>query len=171
MGMFSTEGETRRKPGAGSEPKEPRFSVVAGGMRVTGEVVSDSVIKIEGTVEGNLRAEGQVLVAKGGLVLGDIFTGEAIVGGEVRGSIHAFNRVEVQAGSVVNGDITAPQIMIHEGGEINGVVQTRRPEAADTGPEIALEPPGDLSPGETAEHEIPDYQPVGASAGPRSRWR
>src|SRR5262245_41833629 len=169
MGMFSaTEGEGRRKVGGTQDSREPRFSVLAGGMRVTGELISDSVIKIEGTVEGNVKAEAQVLVSKGGLVIGDIGTGEAIVGGEVRGSIVATNRIEVQSHAIVNGDITAPQIVVHEGGEINGLVRTKRPESPEV-PDIRLEA-ADSENSEAAGRSEP-LHPVGASEGQRPGWR
>jgi len=168
MGMFSdADGGSRRKTAVGGDPREPRFSVVAGGMQVAGEITSDSVVKIEGTVEGNVRAEGQVLVAKGGLVIGDIVTGEAIIGGEVRGSVVAENRVEIQPGSVVNGDITAPQLAIHEGGEVNGLVRTRRPAVSPGGDADRAGAGGATGPSTT---EIPDFHPVGASAGGPARW-
>jgi len=91
--------------------------------------VTDGVVKIEGTVVGTVRAEQQVLVAKGGLVEGDIHTREAVLGGEVRGAILAHERVEVQATSVVHGDIGTQRIMVHEGGEVNGHVKMGDPRA------------------------------------------
>jgi cytoskeletal protein CcmA (bactofilin family) len=99
-------------------------------MRVEGELVTDGVVKIEGTVVGTVRAEQQVLVAKGGMVEGDIHTREAVLGGEVRGAILAHERVEVQATSVVHGDIATQRIVVHEGGEVNGHVRMGDPRVA-----------------------------------------
>jgi len=73
----------------------------------------------------------QVLVAKGGTVEGDVMAREAIIGGEVRGSIHAEERVEIQTASVVHGDIATRRLLVHEGGEINGVIRMGE-GAADT---------------------------------------
>ena len=101
-------------------------------MRVEGELITDGVVKIEGIVVGTVRAEQQVLVAKGGTVDGDIHTQEAILGGEVRGAIYAAQRVEVQATSVVQGDIATQRIVVHEGGEVNGRVKMGEPEAPDS---------------------------------------
>jgi cytoskeletal protein CcmA (bactofilin family) len=64
-----------------------------------------------------------VLVAKGGLVEGDIQTREAIVGGEVRGGITATQRIEIQPASVVHGDLSTPMLLVQEGGEVNGVLR------------------------------------------------
>ena len=77
------------------------------------------------------RAAGrQVLVAKGGEVEGDVVTREAIIGGEVRGTVVAEERVEIQATSVVHGDIASRRLLVHEGGEINGVVRMGEEAAA-----------------------------------------
>ncbi len=113
--------------------KEPGLSIVAVGMRVVGELDTNGVVKVEGTVQGSIRAERQVLVAKGGLVEGDIFTREALIGGEVKGGIFADERVEVQASSAIEGDITTQRIVVQEGGEVNGRVQMANPEALTRG--------------------------------------
>src|SRR5207245_2849712 len=85
---------------------EASLSIIGTGLRVEGDLSSDGVVKVEGTVVGTVRATRQVLVAKGGVVEGDIVTDEAIIGGEVRGGIGARERGELQATSVVHGDIT-----------------------------------------------------------------
>jgi len=132
MAMFSSGAgddsrPTQQRTALGS--KEPGLSIVAVGMRVSGELDTNGVVKVEGTVVGCVRAERQVLVAKGGLVDGDILTREAIIGGEVRGAIYADERVEVQASSTINGDITTQRIVVQEGGEVNGRIQMTNPEA------------------------------------------
>jgi cytoskeletal protein CcmA (bactofilin family) len=132
MAMFSTGADdTPKAPTqrSGGTAKEPGLSIVAVGMRITGELDTNGVVKVEGTIVGCVRAERQVLVAKGGLVDGDILTREAIIGGEVRGAIYADERVEVQANSTINGDITTQRIVVQEGGEVNGRVQMTNPDA------------------------------------------
>ena len=117
---------TGRSPG-----KEAVLSVIAPGTRITGEVVSDGIVKVEGVVVGSVRADRQVLVAKGGVIQGDVFTRDAIVGGEIHGSILADDRVEVQSTSIIQGDITTLRIVIHEGGEVNGHVRMGNPQALE----------------------------------------
>lgn len=116
MAMFPERGRA-------SAEVDAALSIVATGMQVVGDIIADGIVKIEGSVRGNLQVGRQVLVAKGGLVEGDINTREAIIGGEVRGAIVATERVEIQPTSVVHGDITTPMLLIHEGGEVNGVVR------------------------------------------------
>ena len=109
--------------GHGAPESESALSIIGSGMRVVGDITADGVVKIEGTVIGTVRAGRQVLVAKGGEVEGDVITREAIIGGEVRGTVVAAERVEIQTASVVHGDITSKRLLVHEGGEINGVIR------------------------------------------------
>jgi cytoskeletal protein CcmA (bactofilin family) len=128
MAMFSEKGN-------GGPEQEAGLSIIGAGMRVVGDITADGVVKIEGTVVGTVRAGRQVLVGKGGEVEGDVFSREAIIGGEVRGSVRADERVEIQASCVVHGDIAAKRLLVQEGGEINGVVRMgdnqAEPEAAE----------------------------------------
>lgn len=117
------------REGARSTARETALSVVAAGTRIVGELHSDGIVKVEGTVVGSVRADRQVLVAKGGRIEGDVFTREAVVGGEIRGAILADERVEVQASSIIEGDITTQRILVHEGGEVNGHVRMGNPQA------------------------------------------
>src|SRR2546425_10226341 len=93
------------KQHAGPE-SEAGLSIIGTGMRVEGDVSADGVVKVEGSIVGTIRAARQVLVAKGGVVEGDILTREAIGGGEGRGGVPRTGRVEVQAPSVGHGGIT-----------------------------------------------------------------
>jgi cytoskeletal protein CcmA (bactofilin family) len=124
---------------------ESGLSIIGTGMRVVGDITADGVVKVEGTVVGTIRAGRQVLVAKGGVVEGDVIAREAIVGGEVRGSIDASERLELQATSVVHGDIATRRLLVQEGGEVNGVVRMGEGtggEASTTGDRQARVPTG-----------------------------
>lgn len=95
-------------PGRGGQEGTLDVSVIGAGMRVVGRVHSSSVVKVAGTVLGNVSADGQVLVAKGGWVEGDVYVREVVLDGEVRGSVTVEERVEIQESAVIHGDITKP---------------------------------------------------------------
>ncbi|HXE58812.1 MAG TPA: polymer-forming cytoskeletal protein [Gemmatimonadales bacterium] len=142
MAIFSApagNGKSHEAP-ATRRGEQPSLSIIATGMRVTGEIESDGIVKLEGVVKGRIRAAQQVLIAKGGVIEGDIQTREAVIGGEVRGTIQAEERVEIQSTARVDGDIVTRRIAVVEGGQVNGEI--RMGETAlrvETG-EAALEP-------------------------------
>ena len=116
------------------------LTIVASGTRFVGDLESDGVVKIEGEIAGTVRAERQVLVARGGVVRGDIITTDAVLGGEVHGGVTAAGRVEVQPGAAVHGDIATERLIVQEGGEVNGLVKmaaeppVSQPEGQDSTP-------------------------------------
>jgi len=126
MGIFGSSAKAAsEKPagqGKGSSPATT-LSIVGTGMTVRGDLETDGVVKVEGTVDGHVKAGSQVLVAKGGVVHGDIETTEAVVGGAVKGAIRAKERVEVQAGASVEGDVTTRRIAVAEGATLNGQIR------------------------------------------------
>ena len=124
MSVFST---SRRAPAEGAPA--PQLSILAHGLHITGEIESDGIVTIEGRLDGVIRGSPQVVVAPGGVVAGNVFAYEVIVGGRVEGDIAATKRVELQAGGVVRGDITAPSIVVDEGGEVNGQFRMQQPSA------------------------------------------
>jgi len=99
------------------------LSIIAAGTRIDGDIETDGVIRIEGTVEGSIRAGRQVLVGRQGMIMGDIVTREAVIGGRVEGTISATERLEVQSTSLIVGDIITRSIAVVEGGKINGTVR------------------------------------------------
>jgi cytoskeletal protein CcmA (bactofilin family) len=100
------------------------ISIIGPGMRVIGDCETDGTLRIEGTVEGTVRAGKAVVIGKDGTVKGDVITQDAIVGGRVTGAVVAESRLELQATCAVDGEIRARRIKLDEGGRINGTIVT-----------------------------------------------
>ncbi len=139
--------------------RDADLTIIAAATRVVGELATDGVLKVEGTVVGSIRAEQQLLITRGGVIEGDVYTREAIVGGRVVGSVYADERVEVQASSVVHGDIVTKRLVVQEGGEVNGHVRMEEPNALERGASVAgprtAEPGASAEPAEAAESASP----------------
>lgn len=108
------------------------LSIVAKDMTITGDLETEGVVKVEGRVNGSIRAASQVLVSPGAIVQGDLHTREAVIAGEVHGAIHASERVELQASAAVVGDVLTPRIAILEGGRLSGEVKMEINSLADS---------------------------------------
>ena len=97
-------------------------------MRVLGDVHCAGVVRVAGTVVGNVSADSQVLVEQGGRVEGAVQAAEAVLNGDVIGPIVA-DRVEIQASAVIRGEITTSCFMIHEGAVLD--VDVTKPVPAE----------------------------------------
>jgi len=112
-----------RDRGVKPSPPEQVISIIGPGMRVVGDCDADGAIRVEGTVQGNIRAGKAVVVGKGGVVDGDIFTQDAVIAGTVKGVLRVESRLEIQATSRIEGEIIAPRMQLEEGAMLNGTVQ------------------------------------------------
>lgn len=133
MGIFGSKaaGDAGATPDRRASSTVGGLSIIGAGMTVRGDIETAGVVKVEGTVEGHVQAKHQVLVAKGGLVHGNIETREAVIGGIVNGGIRAVERVEIQPGAAVHGDITTRRIAVAEGGSLNGQIRMGEQPAPD----------------------------------------
>lgn len=111
------------REGRGGSKAGDVVSIVGPAMRVDGDCTTEGTLRVEGRVEGSVRAEKAVVVGSDGIVVGDIETQDAVVSGRVEGSIVAKSRVELQAGSHVEGDIRSRRVKLEEGGFVEGRIQ------------------------------------------------
>lgn len=116
---------------------ETVISIIGPGMRITGDCESTDTIRVEGVVEGSVRAKKAIVVGKGGRVVGDITTADAKIAGTVHGALEIASRLELAATSVIDGKIRAARMQLAEGGVVNGSVKIGRddaPKAENGGP-------------------------------------
>ncbi|MFL5382770.1 MAG: polymer-forming cytoskeletal protein [Longimicrobiaceae bacterium] len=127
MAIFS--GKTEKvaadgKPGP-PRPNESSMSIIGPGMRIKGDLVTEGTVRVEGTIEGTVRAGKAVVIGKEGEVIGDVLTQDAVIGGRVRGTVSAESRLELQATAQIEGQISAraQHLVLEEGCRFNGQVQ------------------------------------------------
>ncbi len=102
---------------------ESVISIIGPGMRIVGDCETDDTVRIEGKVEGSVRAGKAVVVGKDGIVEGDIVTQDAVVSGHVKGTVTAESRLELQATSRVEGQVFARRMQLEDGAVLNGTIQ------------------------------------------------
>lgn len=134
--MARASGREERHPPVG----EGSLSIIAKGTSVKGDFTADGVVKVEGEVLGQIRADRQVLVSRDGRVEGDIYAPEVIIGGHVQGSIYADERVELQTTGSVTGDISTRRVLVEEGSQLNGALRMAE-SAADRRSPLPGKPP------------------------------
>jgi Integral membrane protein CcmA involved in cell shape determination len=113
--------------------KSPVAGVVATGSitlisratTLTGDIRFSGSLEIEGTIHGNIHADGenaQVRVCETGLVQGEIHAPRVIINGRVEGDVHVAGHLELAAKARVVGDVYYELIEMVMGAEVNGVL-------------------------------------------------
>jgi cytoskeletal protein CcmA (bactofilin family) len=118
-------GGVAQKSGNGARNLQDSMSIIGPGMHIVGDVVTDGTVRVEGRIDGTIRAGKAVVVGKEGEVQGEIFTQDAVIGGTVRGSVTAESRLELQATCNIQGQIQArsQHLQLEEGARFNGQIQ------------------------------------------------
>lgn len=98
------------------------ISIVGPGMRIVGDCETTGTIRIEGTVEGSVRAAKAVVVGKEGMVQGDIVTQDAVISGNVVGTMVVESRLELQSTCKIEGEVQAARLQLEEGAVLNGTL-------------------------------------------------
>lgn len=98
------------------------ISLIAQGMKIVGDCETDGTIRVEGRVEGTLRAGKSIVVGRGGEVTGDIITQDAVISGRVNGNILAESRLELQSTCDIQGEIRSRRVQLDEGARFNGQI-------------------------------------------------
>lgn len=105
---------------------------------VRGNVSGSGDLTIEGRVEGDVSATGEVVIEATGLVAANVSAARIVVRGAVKGDLVAEDSLAIAQGARVVGDLRAPRISIAQGGLVRGHVQTGaagavRPRASSAG--------------------------------------
>jgi len=114
--MFGSNGKKTELPLGGKEP--PTF--LARGFEFKGSLSFEGTVRIDGTVEGEIRSSGTVILGEHAVIEGDVNAGTVVCGGRVRGNVMATERVQLLPSAVVHGDVIAPLVQIEEGVRFHG---------------------------------------------------
>lgn len=113
---------------ADSPPTVPashrQSSVIGDELRVVGSVSSDGELRVEGTIEGDIRCSCLVINPTARIV-GDVMAEDVIVNGRLHGDIRGL-RVTLQTHADVEGDIYHQSLAIEDGACFEG--SSRRSE-------------------------------------------
>jgi cytoskeletal protein CcmA (bactofilin family) len=122
-------------------PPEAVISIIGPGMKVVGDCLTDGTVRVEGTVEGSVKAGKAVVVGKQGSVIGDVETQDAVISGRVSGTLVAESRLELQATCQIDGDVRTRRMQLEEGAVLNGTVHMSESKRAGPGrPTASVEP-------------------------------
>lgn len=130
--MFSRGRKSAEAPSGEQEaPQVP--SIISAGLRITGNLVSDGDIQLDGRVDGDIKTR-KLTVGEGAVVNGKIVGEEIAIAGSVNGEITG-QTVRLTKTARVVGDIGHASLAIDAGAYIEGLckrIDTQR-DAAPVG--------------------------------------
>lgn len=92
-------------------------TIISAGVLIEGKLSSNGNIRIDGTINGDVFAEGNITVGESGEINGQLNAEVVNVGGRVNGSINAKEKLTLESKSNLKGDLVT-KILVIEGGAL-----------------------------------------------------
>ncbi len=97
---------------------------------LTGDLVSESAVKIDGTVHGNIKTTREVILSESACVEGDISALALIVAGRLNGNVTTREQLLIKSTGVLEGNVETGSLVIEEDGIFNGMNHSAPKEPA-----------------------------------------
>ena len=108
------------------------ITIISSGVKIEGKVTSRGSIRVDGTLEGDLNATGNVTVGEQGNINGQINATGITIGGKVVGTVNAKEKLVLEAKCSLKGDIITKVLVIEAGAKFDGKSNMGEP-ARDSG--------------------------------------
>lgn len=95
-------------------------TVVGINTTITGDLISEKSIRIDGKVFGNVKSEYKIMIGEKAVVKGNICGEIVTLFGVVEGDVEATKILEIMSTGKLQGDVKVNAIAIEEGGEFYG---------------------------------------------------
>ena len=111
--VMSTEKTTSNGGGNGT-------TLISSGTTIKGDISSNSDLRIDGTIIGNINSNAKIVIGSSGVVEGDINGNNADIVGKTSGTIKVKDLLQLRGECVVNGNIYAGKLQIEPSATFNG---------------------------------------------------
>ena len=95
-------------------------TLISAGTTIKGDISSNSDLRIDGTIIGNINSNAKIVIGSSGVVEGDIFGNHADIVGKTSGTIKVKELLQLRGECVVNGNIYAGKLQVEPSATFNG---------------------------------------------------
>lgn len=117
--MATAKSRTQTPSGSGNEVSAGTC-VISKDTSLEGKFSSESDVRMDGFVKGDVRCTKRLVMGQSGQVKGTIVAHSAVIMGKIEGELDVKDTLHLKATAVVNGNIKAKIMTVEEGAEFNG---------------------------------------------------
>lgn len=97
-----------------------RLNRLVEGTRIVGDLISDSNLRIDGEVTGNVSTSSKVVIGELGKISGNLTCLDADIEGKIEGVLKVEQTLVLREKARITGDIYTSKVQIEEGAVFNG---------------------------------------------------
>ena len=95
-------------------------TLISAGTTVKGDISSNSDLRIDGAIIGNVSSSAKIVIGASGSVEGDISGNQADIVGKVSGNIKTKDLLQLRGDCMVNGNVYAGKLQVEPTAIFNG---------------------------------------------------
>ena len=115
--MFNTKNKTDMQQ---EKTKGGGATLIGAGTTLKGDISSNSDLRIDGTVLGNIHSAAKIIIGSSGIVEGDITCNQSDIVGKVSGNVRAKELLQLRGECVVTGNLYAGKLQVEPSATFNG---------------------------------------------------
>ncbi|RLS58650.1 MAG: polymer-forming cytoskeletal protein [Planctomycetota bacterium] len=93
---------------------------ISAGTVIEGNIVSHEDLHLDGTVKGDIKTTGRLILGKDSNIEGNILASEAEVAGRITGTVESKGLLTIRATCKIFGDIVTKSLNVESGSSFNG---------------------------------------------------
>ncbi len=116
------------------------------GTKLIGDLITESSIRIDGEIQGNINCAGKVLIGESAIINGNLICGEADIEGVIEGDLTVDSLLVLREKARISGNISTAKIEIHQGAVFTGncIMSGMNPQSKSVPIKESKEQPEDL---------------------------
>lgn len=95
-------------------------NMITAGTTITGDIICNGDIRIEGNLQGNLVTKGKLVIGASGEIKGEVQCGNSDIEGLVEGKIIVADLLSLKTTSKIIGDVVTNKLAIEPGAIFTG---------------------------------------------------
>jgi len=107
------------------KPKVMEINVVAKNTAIIGDIISEGDFRIDGTLEGNIKTKGRVIIGISGSVKGKIDAVNSDIEGKFSGDLLVQETLTIKATAIIYGDVVIGKLSVEPGATFNASCSMR----------------------------------------------
>lgn len=112
------------------------FNKIVAGTKIHGEVETQGDIRIDGTIVGNMKIKGKLVLGPTGVIEGEVKCKNAEIMGSMNVEIKVEELLSLKSTAKIKGDVVTAKISIEPGAKLTGTINMEDPNAIPNKPPL-----------------------------------
>jgi len=96
------------------------FDTISKGCRITGQITTDSDIRIDGIIEGEIVCKGKIVIGPESLITGPLTCANVEIFGNVKGNMKVSDTLTLRSSAKISGNIKTKTLVVEPNAIFNG---------------------------------------------------